>query len=91
METVSLLNIGKEVVFQHFGDFRQLNHIHGRTLEDAIDGGALQMDSPRKLRYAHPALVEDGFDHLSDVEVLRRGHDGEVSLGHKKGVEVNLA
>ena len=74
METVSLLNIGKEVVFQHFGDFRQLNHIHGRTLEDAIDGGALQMDSPRKLRYGHPALVEDGFDHLSDMEIGLRGH-----------------
>lgn len=41
LEAVLLLNIGKEVVFQDFGDFRQLKHIDGRTLEDAIDSGAL--------------------------------------------------
>lgn len=28
------------------------------------------MDLPRKLRYGHPALVEDGFDEVSDMEIL---------------------
>ena len=68
-----LLNVGKEVVFQHQGDSCQQYRINAWAFEDAIDSAAFQVDLPRKFRYGHPAFVEDGFDKLPDMEVLR-GH-----------------
>lgn len=62
-----LLNVGQEIMFQHQGDFRQLQGVNALALEEAIDRGAFQVDFPRKLRYTHPALVEDGFDLVSDM------------------------
>jgi hypothetical protein len=44
------------------------------ALEDAVNRCALEMDLPRKLRYGHSALVEDGFDKLSDMEIVLRSH-----------------
>ena len=85
-----LLNISQEIVFQHQRDSCQLQHIHGGTFKDAVNGGAFQVNLPCKLRDGHPALVEDGFDQVTDMEVGLRGH-GALGLGHKKGVEVNLA
>ena len=68
-----LLNVGKEVVFQHQGDSCQQYRINAWAFEDTIDTASLKVDLPRKFRYGHPAFVEDGFDKLSDMEVLR-GH-----------------
>ena len=61
-------------MFQHQGDSCQLQHIHCGAFEDAVNGGTFQMDPPSKLRDGHPALVEDGFDQVTDVEVGLRGH-----------------
>ena len=61
---------------EHQGDFDQQHRINTGTFKDTINGAALQVDLPRKLRYGHPALVEDGFDELSDMEIL---------LGHVLG------
>lgn len=69
-----LLDVGKEIVFQYQGDFCQQHRINTWAFENAVDGAALQVDLPRKLRYGHSALVEDGFDALSDMDVLLRGH-----------------
>lgn len=67
-------HVGKEIVVQHQGDFGQQRGINAGPFEDAIDGAALQVDLPRKLGHGYPALVEDGFDHLSDMEVMLCGH-----------------
>ena len=67
-------NIGQEIVFQYQGDFGQLFGIHTLPLEEAVNRGALQMNLPRELRYGHSALVESGFDEVSDMKVLLRGH-----------------
>lgn len=75
-------HVGKEIVAQHQGDSCQQHRIQAGSLEDAIDGAALQVDLPRKLGHGHPALVEDGFDHLSDMEVVLRGH-GALSFWAK--------
>ena len=69
-----LLNISQEIVFQHQRDSCQQQHIDGRAFEDAVNSGAFQVDLPRKLRDSHPALVEDGFDQVTDMEVGLRGH-----------------
>ena len=74
METIQLRYVKKEIVFQRLRNLHQLNHINRRTLKDAIHCSPFQMNSPCKLRYAHPAFVEDGFDHLSDMEIGLRGH-----------------
>lgn len=60
-------------MLQHQGDSCQQQRINAWTFEDAINGASLKVDLPRKLRYGHPTLVEDGFDKLPDMEVLR-GH-----------------
>ena len=52
--------------------------INTLPLEEAVNRGALQVDLPRKLRYGHPALVESGFDEVSDMWVLR-GHGAGFS------------
>ena len=65
-----LLDVGEEVVFQHQGDSCQQHRINAWPFEDTIDGASLQVDLSRKLRYGHPAFVEDGFDALPDMEVL---------------------
>ena len=68
-----LLQVGKEIVIQHYGDSRQQQCINSLALENAVNRGALKMDLSRKFRYGHSALVEDGFDEVPDMEVLR-GH-----------------
>ena len=78
-KTIVPFHVGKEIMVQHQGDSRQQLGIDAGALEDAVNRGALQMDLPRKLRNAHPALVENGFDHLSNMEVWLRGH-GAVSV-----------
>lgn len=73
-QAIVFFHVGKEIVAQHQGDSCQQHRIQAGSLEDAIDGAALQVDLPRKLGHGHPALVEDGFDHLSDMEVMLCGH-----------------
>jgi len=79
-QTIVLLNVGQEIVFQHQGDFGQLYGINTLPLKEAVNRGALQVDLPSKLRYGHPAFVEDGFDEVSDMWVLLGGH-GALSFG----------
>lgn len=70
-----LLYVGQEIVFQYQRNPCQLDGINALAFEDAINSAPLKMDLPRKLRYGHTALVEDGFDELPDMKVLR-GHVG---------------
>ncbi len=73
-QAIMLFNIGKEIVLQHQGYFGQLYGINTWTLEETVNRGTLQVDLPRKLRHSHPALVENGFNKVSDMDVLLRGH-----------------
>ena len=80
-KAVVLFHIGKEIVVECHRNASQQLGIDAGTLKDAVNRGAFQVDLPRKLRNAHPALVENGFDHLSDMEVWLRGHGASVVLG----------
>ena len=66
-----LLNVGQEIMVEHQRDFGQQHRVNAGAFKDAINGATLQVDLPCKLRYGHPALVEDGFYELPDMKVLR--------------------
>lgn len=78
-------------MFQRYGDFGQLNRINRGAFEDAVDGGALQVNLTGQLRHGHPALVENGFDQMADMDAAWVSHGVQFPKQHKKGVEVNLA
>ena len=69
-----LLQVGKEIMVQHYRDSHQQQCINSLTLENAVNRGTLEMDSPRKVRYGQAAVVENSFNHLSDMDVLLYGH-----------------
>ena len=70
-QAVMLLYVGQEIMVEHQGDFGQQHRVNAGAFKDAINGAAFQVDLPRKLRYGHSALVKDGFNKVSDMEVLR--------------------
>ena len=72
-------HIFKKIMLQGFrNDYKRFN-INALSVEDFINVGSLAMYSPRKLRHAQPAFVENGFHHVSDVKLMLRFHNVAIS------------
>ena len=72
-------HICQKIMFQGFGNFYKYFNINALSIEDFINVGSLAMNPPRKLRHAQPALVENGFHHVTDVKFVLSFHIVAIS------------
>ena len=63
-----------EIVVESIAKVKKLLHINTRPFKDEIHIGTSRMNTSRQFSHTHPTLVEDGFDHLPDMEFLLCGH-----------------
>ena len=57
-----------------FANGNELLDINGAALENGIDLWPPAIYAPRKFGHAQSALVENGFNKLSNMKILLRGH-----------------
>lgn len=65
------IDLGDEVIIEHFADEQQPLHINALALKEVIERGTGTMDATRKLGIAHSPLIDFGLNDAPNIDLFK--------------------